>query len=348
MHNPTTDLREIAAQIEAWRAAHGLSKSALCKRYGHLGSSKTYGRIINPEDTLDEQIDVPRQLDNYRAAWELIRSELGDGHDSELYGDLQHVREALQSAINATQETGNNRLVLITGERGSGKSGFLDILSTDKRTANITFVVEATEAWREKPNNLLGALLMEVGCFERKPTDDDEEARGRDPMDRLPSGTDGRLRKLVERLDGRRLILAIDEAHHIGPAGFNVLKSIINQTRAVIVMCAIPVLLGRIMKASYAEAAQLFENRIYEIIKFHGPDKGECLDFLKRRGVKFTTPKEAEACASKVIEGAATYALWNYVGRVARKARELGGNPYTGASFVDVIVAVKKRITMGN
>ena len=43
--------------------------------------------------------------------------------------------------------------------------------------------------------------------------------------------------------------LAIDEAHHIGPAGYNIVKTIINQTRAVIVMTAIPDLIARINRA---------------------------------------------------------------------------------------------------
>src|SRR5438105_15902043 len=118
MHNGTVErLRTVAGEIEAWREERGLSKAALCKKFGHLGSTKTYGRIIDREDDLKE-LDPVRQLDNYEAVLVLMQSEHGDPEDSKVYTDFEFIRDGMQAVINATRETGNNRLVLVTGERG--------------------------------------------------------------------------------------------------------------------------------------------------------------------------------------------------------------------------------------
>jgi hypothetical protein len=72
MDGKTKQLKELAYQIEIKREALGFTKKGWCDRFGQLGSTKTYGRIINPKDELEE-LDVERQLDNYLAAWEMIQ-----------------------------------------------------------------------------------------------------------------------------------------------------------------------------------------------------------------------------------------------------------------------------------
>ncbi len=272
-------LRSLAQQIEAWRLGRGLSRNQICQRYGQLGSSKTYGRILDVEDGL-AQLDVAVQTANYQAAWELLQVSKDDPEANRIYSDFEWVRAALVTVTEALDEPGISRLVLITGGTGAGKSTILDLLDRHPITKNITYRVEATEAWRESTNELLGALLTEVGAFERA-TDD---AAAKSPTNALPLSPGARLRKLVERINGRRVILSIDESHHIGPAGYNIVKTIINQTRAVVVMTAMPELIARINRASHAEAAQLFQNRLFEHVRLTRPEAGDVLEFCKRRG----------------------------------------------------------------
>ena len=344
--NPITDLRAVAAQIEARRLDLGLSKNELCRKFGQLGSTKTYGRILNENDPL-EGVIVPRQLGNYQVAWELLQTYTEDPEANRLYHDFEFVRGAVAAVHEALDQPDITRLVLVTGGPGAGKTAFLDILEETRQTANIFYRVEATEAWRESTNELLGALLMEVGMFDRAPAGGDTESRQRlEPEKALPIGPAARLRKLEDRLDSRKVILGIDEAHHIGPAGYNIIKTLINRTRAAVVMTAIPELITRINKAAHAEAKQLFFNRLYEHVRLGAPQAGDVLEFLRRRGVKFTSPKDASAIAAKIADDAQSHGLWKYVVRCARRARRQEG-PLDAAAFAKIILAVKGAISLG-
>src|SRR3954452_4788892 len=83
------ELREIAQRIRDWQMAKTISDAALVKKYTGLGSTKTFKRIL--DDDLKE-LDLEKQLTNYRTVWALIES-LGDdeGDDEELYSDLTPV-----------------------------------------------------------------------------------------------------------------------------------------------------------------------------------------------------------------------------------------------------------------
>ena len=339
------EIRELAALIEAKRLALGISRNSLAQKFGQLGSSKTFARFLDLADPCDEGLDLAKQLANYQAAWELVQGFTEDPEELKIYADFDFMRDAMATVGEAMQVSDETRLVLITGGSGAGKSSFLSTLQHDKLTANITYRTEATEAWRSQSVELLGSLLTELGAYDRDPTREDKTRP--DPEKILPQGSGTRLRKLIDKLDSKRLILAIDEAHHIGPEGYNIIKTIINQTRAIVVMAAIPELIQRINRQSHAEASQLFNNRLFAHIRFGVPNAADTLEFLKRRGVKFTTPREANAIAEKVSNDCATFGLWKYIKRCTREARKQGAGPYDTAAFAKVIVRVKHSISMG-
>jgi hypothetical protein len=339
-------LREIAKQIEERREFLSLSKNSLCQKFGQLGSTKTYGRILNPNDELD-QLDIGVQLENYQAAWEIFQTHTEDTEEEKVYGDFEFMVDGFTAVREAMQEPGITRLVLITAGPGGGKSAFITHLQRHPATKSIIYKVEATEAWRESTNELLGALLLEVGVFERQILEEGEDRKKQDPEKGLPIGPGARLRKLIERLNGRKVILAIDEGHHIGPAGYNILKTLLNQTKAVVVMAAHPDLILRINKSSHAEASQLFVNRLYEHVRIGPPQVAEVMEFMKRRGVKFASSKEANEVAAKIVSDGPRFGLWKYVFRCTRKARLQLTAPATVADFAKIIVKVKSSISLG-
>jgi energy-coupling factor transporter ATP-binding protein EcfA2 len=341
MKEQITKLRELVGRIDAWRQSRGLSKNKLCQRFGQLGSTKTYGRILDPSDDLDG-MNIESQLENYEAGWELIQIVKDDPEESRLYSDFGWVRETLITVQEALDSPDTSRLVLITGQTGAGKSSLLDLLQQARATANIMYRVEATEAWRQSINELLGALLTEIGIGRHG----DREDGGSGACLAIPSGPGARLREVLDRLDSRRVILAIDEAHHIGPAGYNIVKTLINQTRAVVVMTAIPALIARINKSSHDEASQLFYNRLYQHIRLRGPEAGDALDFMKRRGVKFANPADASAIAAKMTTDAVGAGLWKFVVRCTRAAKQSGA-PLTQDSFATLLSRVKRSISLG-
>lgn len=142
------------------------------------------------------------------------------------------------------------------------------------------------------------------------------------------------------------MILGIDEGHHIGPSGYNLVKTIINNTRAVVAMTAIPELILRINKQSYSEAAQLFTNRLYQHCRFGAPTSAEALDFMQRRKVKFASAKDANEIAKKVADDAAAFGRWRYLDRCARKAKQQGNGPFNMESFAKIISRVKSQINL--
>jgi energy-coupling factor transporter ATP-binding protein EcfA2 len=270
----------------------------------------------------------------------MIEQVKDDPEDSRLYTDFAWVRESVLTVLEAMDSPDIARLVLITGPTGAGKSTLLDVLQQNRNTAHVCYRVEATEAWRESTNELLGALLMEIGTGR-----DTEEKNGASTTLGLPSGPGARLRKIVERVGERRIIICIDEAHHIGPAGYNIVKSIINQTRAVVVMTAIPDLILRINRASHAEASQLFFNRLYQHIRLRTPEAGDVLDFMKRRGVKFSSPADGAAIAAKVAGDSMGAGLWRFVVRCSRAARQSG--PLNQDTCAKLLAQIKRTISLG-
>lgn len=346
MHNheppEKRELRDIAFEIEQRRQHLGLSKNALCQKFGQLGSTKTYGRILDVTDEL-EGLNVLTQLQNFRVARELLLDFKEDPEESKIYADFTFIKSAMDTVGEALQQNDNTRLVLVTGESGSGKSTLLDQMQQSDRTRSIVWRVEATEAWRESSFELLGAILGTVGIFERQP----EGEKKKDADSAMPRTPGGRLAKLVQRLNGNRAIIAIDEGHHIGAAGYNIVKSIINQTRAVVVLTAIPEIIQRINKNAYAEATQLFRNRLYEHVRFGAPQAGEVIEFMRRRGVGFAGPKIAASVAEKIASEAKHFGNWKYAVRCTREARRKSAEPFTAEQFMQVILDVKNKISLG-
>lgn len=335
-----TELRKLAARIDQWRITRDLSKNQLVQKFGQLGSTKTFARLLDAEDDLSS-LSVDNQLTNYNAAWEVIQAYKLRPEDL-IYKDFDWVKEAVATINEAKDEPGNSHFVLVTGASGAGKTTIRNILTDDPITASITYDVEATEAWREKPGALLGALLQAIGIFERTSAKDEKKTRTHSGM---PVGSNARLEKLVERINGRKVILAIDEFHHVGPSGYNIVKTIINQTSAVVVGFAIPALIARINRHSYEEAAQLFYNRLYQHVRLGVPGESDTRDFLDRRGVEFATKADAAAIARKVAQDSLSYGMWKYVERCARRGREAEA-PHTEASFAKVIESVKRNVSL--
>lgn len=341
------ELRELANKIERRREELGLSKNALCLKFGQLGSTKTFGRILNDKDDLG-QLDLEAQLENYRAALELVLAFDEDPEESKIYSDFEFFQTAMDAVLEAREESDNTRLVLITAGSGGGKSTFLDWLCDYKLTRGICFPVEATEAWRQRESGLLNAWLMALGRYDGS----DAPRHQRNEFYRsLPVGSDAKLRELTKLIDGKRLILPIDEFHHLGPAGMNVVKTVLNQTSAVVVGATIPELMNRINKTSHEETKQLFHNRLYKRVDFPAPSSGDVLEYLKRRGVKFTGPRDASAVAEKLSIDARYCGLWKFVKRCAKEAKrrekKTTGLHWGADGFAKIIGAVKSSISLG-
>lgn len=328
-------LRETARAIRDWQLAQPgtndgrLSDSALCKRFGSLGSTKTWSRILDLEDDLDD-LRIEEWAHNYARVLELIRTaELEPTANDADYEELTGPTEARAAVQAAMKERGNNRLVIIEGRSGSGKTTIARIIAA--RWPNMVALAEADETWKSNPNNMLGGLLMALPTIERKA--DKAEAAS------LPSGAAERKDEVIRRLASRRRVVVIDEAHHLGPSTLNMLKTLINQTDSVFVILAIPTLLRRLMCSAYEEARQLTSNRLCARVVLPDPAPDEVSRFLDRRGVQWDSAKDANQSCARLAE-LARDGQWALVNLVARELVRIKGK-VTVATFVEKVQTVK-------
>lgn len=310
MNDTTTELRQLARQVRDYQTERGWSDSQLLREIPQLGSTKTYKRILDPEDTLDE-LKVENQLTNLRGAISFIElRRKADKLPEPEYDDFANITDSLSAISRALTEDSVARFVAIEGENGTGKDAVKNALLN--RWGNITLATEATEFWRDSLATPLNTMLLEY-------------ARVRKVSDLKPKNYPAQTFELLcSHLGDQRLVLLINEAHHIGPRGLNLVKSLINRCpKLVIVAEFIPALLRRLMTQNYEECSQLFGNRLCERKTLPAPPPDEILLFLERRGVTFDNSKTQRQAAADLHAESPRFGHWRYVTQFSREARKL-------------------------
>lgn len=309
MHQTDTiiRLRELAREAQNYQLERGLSDAKFCADVAGLGSTKTYKRILDDKDDLAE-LNVEAQLKNYEGALEYIRSRRSKDKLAEPeYDDFTNILTARSAITRAMEEDSIARFVVIEGETGTGKDAVKNALL--KRWSKVTVHIEANELWRESLSVATKSIFCALDIRRR------DEA-GPLPMPKYPAD---RLDVIYEELNKRKLILLFNEGHHFGPRMLNVLKDMINCTKAVPVMLCIPGLLQRLVKDSYQEAIQLFGNRLCERVYLPTPPADEIALLMERRGVKFTDAEARNDAAKELSAEAPALGNWRFVGLVARE-----------------------------
>lgn len=335
MH-PDTDklirLRELARDAQNYQIERGLSDAKFCAEVAGLGSTKTYKRILDEGDPLEE-LNLDTQLRNYEGAVEFIRSlRTKDRLAEPEYEDFQNILSARAAVQRAMVEDTIARFVVIEGETGTGKDAVKNALM--KRWPKAVVAIEADELWRES------LAVATKGIFNALEIRRKDEA-GPSPMPKYPAE---RLEVICEALGERKLILYFNEAHHFGPRMLNIAKTMINRTKVVIVMACIPGLLQRLMKDSYQEAIQLFGNRLCERVYLPTPPPTEIGMLLEKRGVKFADAEARNEAITTLAAESPALGNWRFVGLVARElVAATRKAPVTTAKFLEAKNTVKNR-----
>lgn len=312
------ELIDLAKQVREWQRKNELSDTQLLKKFPGLGSTKTFVRICDG-DLAD--LDGERWLVEYQQVLSLIAA-LAD-HNSEdepLYDDLSTCARLRVVALDAMRETGNNRLVIVLGPPGTGKTSAA--LALAAKYGSRVVLAEADETWKSG-QNALGGLLRAVGVRE------------------LPASAADRLARLIERLrEGDRLIV-IDEAHHMGVPAFNLVKTLLNQTGCQIVLLALPVLFRRLELAAYEEVRQLTQNRLLERLRFDAVESHDAEKFLSRR-LNWNNG-EIKRAAGACRELMARHGHLAFLKLACRKAKRLAdGDPVTIDNFLAAVKFVSE------
>ncbi len=292
-------LAGLAAKIETHRKLRSPvpSERQWVRNWPGLGSAKTWSRIVKGD--LDG-MDIAARIPSYRAVLSTLEAEIAALGIEELYPDLAGAEEVTLEALRLMHHEGKDRLILIEGGSGSGKTSCLDLLERGEASGSMRRA-EANEAWKSL-RVAMGDILRAYG-----------EGGKKSP---LPASTGERMDLLIEVI-GRsgKTILAIDEAHHATGAVLNLIKTLLNRTDCLIILAGMSTLFLKLRITASEEAKQLIHNRLFARIVLGSPDAEGVRMFLGRRlGAGQTTWKASTLKA--ISESASNAGHWSFVRRV--------------------------------
>lgn len=182
-------------------------------------------------------------------AWEAYRHP-SSGEVEEGVVILRHVTDSLNAVAIARAAEDEHRLVMIAGKRGSGKSRTLSLIAAKHGAVSL----EAMPSWSGSYLNFLNKFGagLHLGPWR---TGGDAEG------------------EIIASLAATHPVICIDEFNYFSPSGINFLKSVLNQTRCVLVTATVPHFLARMAsdRSTAQESAQLLR-RAVAIIHIQEPD----------------------------------------------------------------------------
>lgn len=260
-------LRSTAAEIDSYRRARNPQPSdrAWAREWPGLGSAKTWAKILRGDF---EELSIEAKLPDYRGVLAALAVQRKSHAEEELYPDLAGAQAVTLAALRLMHHHGKDRLLLIQGGSGSGKTSALDLLSANHASGAMVRI-EANDAWKSE-RVAMHDILRALG--------------ENDDTIRLLSTTGDRLEKILSILSRRgRITLAIDEAHHCTGRVLNLLKTLLNRTECLIIMAGMATLLQKLRASASEESKQLIHNRLFCSVKMAGPDAAGTGQFFARR-----------------------------------------------------------------
>jgi energy-coupling factor transporter ATP-binding protein EcfA2 len=293
-------LVQLAQNIRDWQAARPtkLSDEALIRRYPSLGSTKTYKRILSGDT---DELRVDEWIGKYTSVLNQIDAEAADASKREdLYDDLSNARAVRSAVSRVVRSAGIERLVVIEGDTGCGKSSTLSMIAATYPSTKL----DASVGWRSFAS-AMADLAIALGIA--------------DEVEKLPTSGAARLDLIVRYLgDSRRLIL-IDEAPHMTADSLNALKHLINRTQSCFVIAPQSTLWRKLAAASLQEVKQLLLNRLSGRVYLSGPTKDDVATFLFKRahGLELSN-----AAAEEIARTAGRYGNYAFLRRLAAELLE--------------------------
>jgi type II secretory pathway predicted ATPase ExeA len=287
-----------AREIDGYRKARGrdISDRAWCKEWPGLGSPKTWAKILKGDLT---DISVESKLPEYRGALAAVSAQRKSYAAEELYDDLAGAQAVKLAALRMMHHHGKDRLLLIQGGSGSGKTSALDLLARGEATGSM-IQIEANDTWKSE-RVAMHDLLRGLGQSE-------------EVIQQLAT-TGDRLEAILAILSRRgRVLLAIDEAHHCTGRVLNLCKTLLNRTECLLIMAGMATLLQKLRASASEESKQLIHNRLFCSVRLHAPDVEGARQFLRRR----LRIEEAwkPSTLTRITEDARHLGDWSYLRRV--------------------------------
>jgi type II secretory pathway predicted ATPase ExeA len=256
-----------AKEIDSYRKARFPQPSdrAWVREWPGLGSAKTWAKILKGD--LDE-VSVEAKLPDYRGTLAALAAQRKSYAAEELYDDLAGAQAVTLAALRMMHHHGKDRLLMIQGGSGSGKTSALDLLARGEGSGSMVRI-EANDTWKSE-RVAMHDILRALGESE-------------DSI-KILSTTGDRLEMILTILNRRgRITLAIDEAHHCTGRVLNLFKTLLNRTEVLLIMAGMATLLQKLRAAASEESKQLIHNRLFCSVHMAGPDASGVAAFLARR-----------------------------------------------------------------
>lgn len=291
------ELRDLAKQIREYQETKKLSIADLMKKFPALGSDKTYRRIL---DGNLKELDLEKQLANYRSVWAYIEAIGNDeGEQEELYDDLYAPVQLKRVLFETFRENGNARFFLMDGASGMGKSCARQVCM--QKYGQRLLCVEAAQVWNDSPMAMLGAILKLFG------------------VKNLPLLQVTRQDDVIELLKRTRYCLLFEEGHHLGPRCLNVIKALINNTPGEFGVVAVDTLWKKLESAAYEECKQLTGNRLAERIKLGNEVRESDVQKILMRRVKWESAAETKQAILLTMKSANSFGRLAFVRDVCKR-----------------------------
>lgn len=248
-----------------------------------------FDRISDPDAKMAE-------LEETLVRIQLQRASETRADDSKLL-PLSHFLAVKQAVKEAKRAKGPERLIKYLAPTGGGKSMLAQYLAKD----NNLRVVESREAWRGS----YYSFLIDI-CRAIKLTLGNDEMRPAAIEDKL-------IPALCQKENDMAIVIYIDEAEFFGREALNGLKLLLNKTRMVPVIGAIPEAHDRWNRYYPMEADQI-ARRTREVIQLSVIDDDDCALFFPAN--QFAEPKKE---IKWLAQTASKFGHYSLLKRVARK-----------------------------
>lgn len=253
---------ETARKIEGWRTAHKISKEAMPKRFGSF--LKSYRGVERAAAGDTAEMNLQRHLAAFDAVWSLINTPKPKAVER-AYEDFSVAARLRDAFLRTMTKTGPNRVILVIGPTGAGKTKAREALMQTWKKRIIS--VDATKVWKDKPLALLSALWRALG-----------------KTDQLGFGPSA-LARITDELGHERRCVVIDEAHYLGADQLNTVTTLVNSTPGEFILIGQPTLWSRLEndRGVFLEARQLTRNRLSRRISIGQINEGDVRMLIERR-----------------------------------------------------------------
>ena len=229
------ELKRLVARVEQFRVATGLTHSQFSTRYAQfVGSQKSWEfRLIAGKW---DELKLTTWLPKLR---KFVAQIDGASQDQEIFAGLPIVRHAEYLYETLQSRTNDRRCAMLIGTQGTGKT--LALRHVQRSNKFTPIFISANETWKDSRMRIATALAQHVNAT-------------------ISSSASQTFQNVVEALKASPVTILVDEAHEGGVLLMKLVKTIINETNARVIMSVYPTAWSRLLNGAndaYAEAQQL-------------------------------------------------------------------------------------------